>query len=311
MTKEEDFVMGRDKEDLIKDSQDDLKKDPKENQKKNLPYLKEERKERWGFIFLLFITAMLVISPILMHIPLFSNFLSDFLSTLETQEYKGVYLEAISTLIGTFLAIYGALWTQRRIDSRDEVKKKRAALVVVYYDFKFAYEDLKDMIYGKSDSNKFYKSQITQETIIKNIVKQKTENLFVDEDWIKNVASLSDVFGEKVLKMIFQMYGEINTIKMILDDIFKQDNKEKQSNGDYKIERLNEILDKIFLEEFLEEDLEEDGIEVALRNNYRKTFSIIQSKMKESYAQSRKLFIPVDIDDDIEDEKINSENPRQ
>lgn len=302
--------MGRDKEDLIKDSQGDLKKDPKENQKKNLPYLKEERKERWGFIFLLFITAMLVISPILMHIPLFSNFLSDFLSTLETQEYKGVYLEAISTLIGTFLAIYGALWTQRRIDSRDEVKKKRAALAVVYYDFDFAYKDLKEMFCEKKDG-KFNKLKITQKTIIENMMKQKTENLFIDEDWIKNVASLSDVFGEKTLKMIFQMYGKINTIKMILDDILKQDTKEKQTNGDYKIERLNEILDEIFLEEFLEEDLEEDGIEVALRNNYRKTFSIIQSKMKESYAQSRKLFIPVDIDDDIEDEKINSENPRQ
>lgn len=303
--------MGRDKEDLIKDSQDDLKKDPKENQKKNLPYLKEERKERWGFIFLLFITAMLVISPILMHIPLFSNFLSDFLSTLETQEYKGVYLEAISTLLGTFLAIYGALWTQRRIDSRDEIKKKRATLAVVYYDFEFIFDDLKNMFYDKNESNTFCKSQITQETIIKNLVKQKTENLFIDEDWIKNVASLSDMFGEKALKMIFQMYGDINTIKMILDDIFKQGNIEKQSNDDYKIERLNEFLDKIFLEEFSEEDFKKEGIEVTLSDNYRQTFSIIQSKMKESYTQSRKFFIPVDIDDDIDDEKISGENPGQ
>lgn len=286
----------KDKEDLIKYLQEDSKKEPKESLKKYFLYLKNELKESRVFIFLLIMTAAFVLGPVLLHISLFSDLLADFLSPLVTQEYKSVYLEAISTLMGTFLAIYGALWTQRRIDSKDEVKRKRAALVVVYYDFDFAYEDLKNMFYEKDESNKFHKSEINPKTIIENIVERGTENLFIDEGWIRNVASLSDVFGEADLKKIFEMYGEINTIKMLLDGMkLNKGSKEDQDNNDKEIERIETIINSIFT---VKNDDEDD--EIVLCNEYEKIKTKLYTKITDSYTKSWKLF---HISDDIQDRK--------
>ena len=163
---------------------------------------------------------------------------------------------------------------------------------MVYYDFEFAYDDLKNMFYEKDEYGKFHKSRISLKKIVANIVGRGTENLFIDEEWIRNVASLSDVFGEETLKMIFQMYGEINTIKMILDGMNfnkgsnegqdNKKNKKNQDNGDKEIKRLEIILKNIFTVE--------NGYEIVLCNDYEETLSLIRTKMKNSYTQSWKLF---------------------
>lgn len=48
--------------------------------------------------------------------------LHEVLRPLKESEYNICYIETFGAILGTFLAIYGTLWTQRKIDERTAKK---------------------------------------------------------------------------------------------------------------------------------------------------------------------------------------------
>ena len=67
---------------------------------------------------MIIVTVIFVTSPVLLKNEWIYKWISSLLSPLKQEGYKSSYIETIGALLGTFLAISGALWTQRRIDRK-------------------------------------------------------------------------------------------------------------------------------------------------------------------------------------------------
>ena len=166
-----------------------------------------------GMISILFIT-----SPIWMNFEYLARIVSIFLLPLKKDGYKSSYVETMGALLGTFLAVSGALWTQRRIDSKKEKEKVRERTLIIYYDFKFVFDDVKNLMseyqYNASvKGNSFITSQDRE------FFKEYSKGLkvLIDQDWITHVASVSKLFTNEEIKKIYKIYGDFTTIKKIYD----------------------------------------------------------------------------------------------
>lgn len=166
-----------------------------------------------GMISILFIT-----SPIWMNFEYLARIVSIFLLPLKKDGYKSSYIETMGALLGTFLAVSGALWTQRRIDSKKEKEKVRERTLIIYYDFKLVFDDVKKLMseyqYNASvKGNSFITSQDRE--FFKEY--SKDFKVHIDQDWITHVASVSKLFTNEEIKKIYEIYGDFTTIKKIYD----------------------------------------------------------------------------------------------
>lgn len=85
-------------------------------------YIKDFIVENVLFFVIVIITGIFIVSPLLLKIKVVSDVVSTLLKALETEGYRSTYIEMMGALLGTFLAISGALWTQRRISEKEEKK---------------------------------------------------------------------------------------------------------------------------------------------------------------------------------------------
>ena len=57
--------------------------------------------------------------------------ISDILGKFNSVEYKIAYINTVGALLGTFLAVSGALWTQQRENKRNDlIKKQKTAFTI-------------------------------------------------------------------------------------------------------------------------------------------------------------------------------------
>lgn len=70
------------------------------------------------------ITVLFIIIPLIMKIPFVSDFIAWIMSALRYQEYKSAYLCIIGGLVGSWLAITGAIYTQQKFDKEKEEQAK-------------------------------------------------------------------------------------------------------------------------------------------------------------------------------------------
>lgn len=68
------------------------------------------------FIIVSIIGVIFIVSPIILRIPIIRAFFSWFLKSLGSSDYKSGYIETFGAILGTFLAVAGTLWTQRKLD---------------------------------------------------------------------------------------------------------------------------------------------------------------------------------------------------
>lgn len=176
--------------------------------------------------WIVFILAILFLfSPLVLRIPAMKIALEWFLMPLRDNAYKSTYIETIGTMIGTVLAIAGTLLLQGMIDKREDKEKEsqkqreiKYKIVIIYYDLKLAFEDIA----------KIYNMLVVSAFLIndKNKVDEFFDSaskieLYIDENWIRNVASLCDELDESILENIFLIYGNICSIKSGLKSMDK------------------------------------------------------------------------------------------
>lgn len=161
-----------------------------------------------GMISILFIT-----SPIWMNFEYLARIVSIFLLPLKKDGYKSSYIETMGALLGTFLAVSGALWTQRRIDSKKEKEKVRERTLIIYYDFKFVFDDVKNLM-SKYQYNASVKGNNFITSQDREFFKEYSKGLkvHIDQDWITHVASVSKLFTNEEIKKIYD-----KPIESILD----------------------------------------------------------------------------------------------
>lgn len=178
--------------------------------------------------------------PLFLRISFVKNIITCFLSPLNESGYKSSYFETVGNIIGTILAITGTLFLQgmidRKADKEKELKKKkdiRYRVIIVYYDLKLAFEDISKIHSLLPESTLL----VNEELFDASYNKARSIEIYVDENWIRNVASLHEIFDDEKLKEIFLCYGDICSIRNGL----KSGNKDKNS-----IDKLNELTSKFF-----------------------------------------------------------------
>lgn len=212
------------------------------------------------------LTVLFVVSPIILQIPQIKNIASLYFQTLTSESYKSSFMESIGSILGIALTITGTLLIQKKIDERkDKEKLKKEAndvryrIIVIYYDLKLAFKDI-----GKMYSYLVAATFFTEGDKVKNFYQVASKyELYIDEGWIRNVASLHDVFDEDLLEQIFLMYGDICSIRIGL----------KSNNYDeYQVLRVTTLICSYF-------DAMENG-EAKLRSKYAKVFEQLKTAGK-------------------------------
>ncbi len=159
-------------------------------------------KKSWiNLIFaLIILIVILVLIPLFLKCPFVKYIISGYLGALGVPEYKTAFVEVLFSFLGSFLAIYGALWTQRQIDTKkdkDDVKKNA---LIVYYDLKLGFQDL---------------SRIHTEIWNKSNLDNKRQ-LYFSRNWIENVAVIP--LSDESIQKLYETYGDLHTFKQLLSD---------------------------------------------------------------------------------------------
>lgn len=194
-----------------------------------------------GLFWISFVlTILFVLSPLILQIPQIKYATSLYFQALTSQSYKSSFIESLGSILGIALTITGTLLIQKKIDQRAEKEKlkKEASDVryrinVIYYDLKLAFEEIANIYYILIVSNFLIKQDKS-----KNFFDVASKyDLYIDDKWIRNVASLHDVFEENFLEQIFLIYGDICSINNGL----KSNNYDK-----YQTTRIVELLNKYY-----------------------------------------------------------------
>ena len=75
------------------------------------------------FIAMCAVTVLVVVMPVVLQVLVIRKTVAWLLSGLKYQEYKSAYLGLVGGLLGSWLAITGAIYTQRKFDREKEQKR--------------------------------------------------------------------------------------------------------------------------------------------------------------------------------------------
>lgn len=171
---------------------------------------KKENKDTL-FVVVCAISAVFVLIPLMLRIECVHRMVSWFISPLG--EYGSSYIETLGAILGTFLAVTGALWTQRKIDEVQYKKELRESALIVYYDFEFAFNDIIRFMDCYSTRQQKVCNTLESFEQFKKIKEMSHMYIYIDDNWIHNVAKLSYLLSSDEIQQIYKLYGDLNTIK--------------------------------------------------------------------------------------------------
>ena len=175
----------------------------------------------------LFACILFLSTPQLLKIGFVYNLVDTFFSGLQYSDYKSSVIESIGAILGTFLAITGAIWTQRIIDMVNECKERKIAATIIYYDFEFALNDFQRILERYNDNTPRKSNILCDVDCVKCFADvTKRYRVYIDDSWITNVARLTGCLSADDIKSIYGLYGDFTTIKSIL-------NSNSNSDSDY------------------------------------------------------------------------------
>ncbi len=221
-------------------------------------------------LILLFI-FLFALSPILLRLDFANKLFSEVLISLKSSDYKSTYVETLGalsgTFLGTFLAVLGAHYSQRIQDEKSKQKETIESATIVYNDFSFAISESK---------TNFVNAEKKQSATVSGIGisydyytrLQKSYNVRIDKEWIHTVAKLCHVMEDAEIKLIYSVYGNLESII---------DSLNKQSDG----ARIHIVFSE-FMEEFFEVD--ESKKELVVKDGdfvLKAKYSNLLKKLKE------------------------------
>lgn len=83
----------------------------------------KDKRKQGAFTIMCLITILFIVMPLLLKGPVTNKLVAWILSGLKYQEYKSAYLGLVGGILGTWMAITGAIYTQCKFDWEKEQKK--------------------------------------------------------------------------------------------------------------------------------------------------------------------------------------------
>ena len=161
---------------------------------------------------ILIILLCMIFFAFFMRIPQIKSLVSLLLSFTTNSDYKVAYIEFFGAIIGSLIAVYGALWVQREIENIHEKKKSKKYACIVFYDLEYAINDLQK-IFSKAKIN-----SISDENAADKFYKEAfNTKIHLSQTWISDVAQLTEVLSDIEIKIIYNFYGKYADINNALE----------------------------------------------------------------------------------------------
>lgn len=174
---------------------------------------------------------LFALSPLLLHFEGIENLISYLLSPLRGSNYKSSYIETLGALsggfLGTFFAIIGAFLTQKKFDDNAIKKEIKESAIIVFYDFDFVIKDFKKIMNEYYIQMERLRENKFKEDLFRKIIKKYP--IYIDSDWIHNVAKLSSVLDGKEIGYIYELYGYFTTLKKFFNSNLSDYNDVKEA----------------------------------------------------------------------------------
>lgn len=161
------------------------------------------------------LAVLFLMSPLLLNCDWFSDSVDSFFESLKYTEYKGAFIGACGGMIGSFLAITGTLWVERRLSKDNEQKEIEKIALILYYDMTLFYQEVTPLatniawILGIPDRN-LKEEKYTQ---FKNQI-----GVHIHPDWISITASLKGILSQAEIKQIYSFYGCVSDMKTKIEN---------------------------------------------------------------------------------------------
>ena len=204
-----------------------------------------------AMITLILISA--IVFPLILRIPLIKKIALFSLSFTKNPDYQIAYVETWSVLIGSFIAIFGALWTQRKINSEEKRHALCKYACAVYYDLHFSFQEL---IRIHDETKRLHNlEKIEGETAVLLFCQTAVgHELPFSQNWIDNLSNLSEELSPIYFERIYKCYTKLESINRALRsrkpdqifDVYVQDicwliaGNEKQAHQD-----INQVLEAL------------------------------------------------------------------
>ncbi|EKQ57054.1 MULTISPECIES: hypothetical protein [unclassified Clostridium] len=118
------------------------------------------------------------------------------------------YLQYCGALIGGLCTLAGVIITLKYTDEKEKRTELKENSLIVYYDLYLGLKDLK----------------LVCKSIKFGTMSSAPNKLFFSNEWIKNVAKLSEHLDNKMIEEIYQLYGDLEMIgKCLYDNINESD----------------------------------------------------------------------------------------
>lgn len=192
------------------------------NRKKNQKTNKSNKTSKFFYylaiIIALFFSITFIFSPLLLKCECIANIYDIFFDSLRYSGYKEAYIGGICGLIGAGMgagiAIPGALWVERKKEKDLEENKIEKIALILYFDIKLFYKELKPLATILSPI--LAQQKCEQSRILSKY--KNTVGVHIHQDWIGLTATLKDKFNEEELEDIYLFYGIVTGIKTMLEN---------------------------------------------------------------------------------------------
>lgn len=208
------------------------------------------------FIIICVIALLFILSPLVLRIPVVYDLVKWFLSAFKDNQYKNTYIGALGSIIGTFLAITGVIWTQKLIEKNSADNESQKNALIMYYDYKFALEgiiEIMKVIYPLAKSNTLPDDE---QIISKFRNLKKKRRIYINPNWRQLVTSLQETLSSDEIIDAQLLYYKLNMISISFNAPTSETSRKEDMNS-YSI--MYSLID-------LELPLTDDSI--SIKNKY-------------------------------------------
>lgn len=133
------------------------------------------------------------------------------LSFTNNINYKLAYVELLGALLGSYIAVYGALWVRRKINEKEKINIQKKQACVIYYDLDFAFKDLIEIF---DDTKRKYRIEriISEDEVVMFCSTALGRKLHLNPNWVVDVSKLADVLSSHEIRLVYECYGKLSNI---------------------------------------------------------------------------------------------------
>ena len=194
------------------------------------------------FLIMVGVALAYVCSPFLIKVPSIYLLISDILGKFNSVEYKIAYINTVGALLGTFLAVSGALWTQQRENKRNDLIKKQKTAFTIKMElettlmslskFAKAYACIGPNIDNGYDDLEFF------------LKFKKAIYVDTDSEWKNKIAEINTSLSNDDIEKLYKIFRDLS----LIESIWNRDEKlitEKQAHMVYNI-ICSDLIDLTF-----------------------------------------------------------------